>query len=187
MKKLVLATTNLNKVKEYNAILKKHGIKVVGLPIMKDVNETGKTFKSNALLKVKAASKLTDLPVIADDSGLCISALHGFPGIHSARYAKQLGGFEIANEGIVKRLHKNRKAYFACAIALANVKSKPIVFEAKAFGTIAEEFKGDKGFGYDPIFIPNGYKKTYAKLPKVIKNKISHRAKACKILVNYLR
>jgi len=186
MKKLVLATTNLNKVKEYNAILKKHGIKVVSLSNIKDVKETGKTFKSNALLKVKAAAKLTKLPVIADDSGLCISAFHGFPGLHSARYAKQMGGFKVTNADIVKKLTKNRKAYFACAIALANVKSKPIVFEAKVYGTIAKEFKGDVGFGYDPIFIPDGYKKTYSKLPISVKNKISHRAKACEILVNYL-
>lgn len=190
MIKLVLATSNENKVKEYNAILKNRGIKVVSLTSLglklPNIKENGKTFKANALIKAKVVAKLTDLPVIADDSGLCIEALNNFPGLHSARYAKRLKGFSNANRILVNKLKTNRKAYFVCSIALVNWFDKPVTVLAKAYGKIATTFNNDIGFGYDPIFIPNGYKLSYNQLPISIKNKISHRAKACNLLIKLL-
>ncbi len=163
---LVIATTNEHKVKEYREILSPHGITVysfkdlnIDLP---DVNENGRTFTKNATIKALEAAKLVRLPVIADDSGLCIKALKGFPGIKTARFTKEAGGQINANQKIVKRLiNKDHSASFKCVIALANLTDKPLIFEGQVDGKIADKYLNEVSFGYDPIFIPDGYNKSF--------------------------
>jgi len=191
MIKLVLATSNPNKVKEYNDILLKHDIEVISFKdlniVLPDVKEDGKTFKDNALIKALHAAKLTSLPVIADDSGLCIKALNDFPGLYSARYAQECGGFRNACSELVNKLNGlEHSASFHCVIALCNWAKEPIVFEATAKGQIVDKYNNETSFGYDPIFKPDEANDTYHNISKEIKDQISHRAKACELLIKYL-
>ena len=190
--KLVLASKNAHKLVEMRDILSQLGVEVVlesevGVDV--DVEETGATFEENAFLKARAVMEASGLPAIADDSGLCVDALNGAPGVYSARYAEGEGHDAQAN--IRKLLHElegkeNRKAQFRTAISLI-LDGKEYLFEGVIKGEIIKEKRGDSGFGYDPIFKPEGYEQTFAELGNETKNKISHRALAVQKLCEFLQ
>lgn len=190
---IILATNNKHKLKEVREILSPHKIVVYGLSDLssklEDVVENGKTYAENALIKAKAVQKITTMPIISDDSGLEITALNNEPGLHSARYASSLGGHDNAIKEILKRLEdkEDRSARFVCDIVLLNVDKKPLIFEGVAEGTIAKEKAGEGGFGYDPIFISKETGTCFGTMKDNEKNTVSHRAKALKKLLTYLR
>ena len=190
---IVLATNNKHKLEEVRAFLAPHHMVVYGLNDLnlrpKDVEENGSNYFENALIKAKAVAKLTDLPIIADDSGLEIEALNGEPGLHSARYAESLGGHANAIQEILNRLKDkdNRKARFVCDIVLINDGDKPLLFEGIAEGEIADAPLGEGGFGYDPIFHSYEVNKMFSELTQEEKNKVSHRGKALYKLLTYLK
>lgn len=190
---IVLATNNKHKLQEVRAFLSPHKIVVYGLSDLnlkpENVEENGKNYFENALIKAKSVAKLCDLPIIADDSGLEIEALDNEPGLHSARYAESLGGHANAINEILKRLENknNRKARFVCDIVLVNESDKPLLFEGIAPGEIADAPLGEGGFGYDPIFQSSEINKRFSELTQEEKNKVSHRGKALLKLLTYLR
>ena len=189
---IILATNNKHKLQEVRQILSPHGIIVYGLNDLnlhpEEVEENGKNYFENALLKAKAVQKLTTMPIIADDSGLEIEAMGNQPGLHTARYAESLGGHQNAFLDIFKQIEgKSRKAHFICDIVLLNMEEKPLLFEGITEGEIAHEPFGEGGFGYDPVFICEETNKTYAEMNQEEKNKLSHRGKALKKLITYLR
>lgn len=189
MLKIVLATSNPHKVEEINAITKDFGIEFILPPSGFDPVEDGKTFEENALLKAKEANKLTNMPALADDSGLCVNALNGEPGIHSARYAETPQSRIDKLLGELKDVPlEKRGAKFVCAMVLLD-KNGEVLFSdrGECFGKIAFESKGTNGFGYDPIFMVDGTSLTMAELSESEKNKISHRALALKKVTNYLQ
>ena len=186
---LVVATRNAHKTREFAQLLS-DDFKVVDLnsfPQIESVEETGGTFAENAILKASSASeKIVDL-VLADDSGLEVDALNGAPGIFSARYA---GEHATDEQNIVKLLRdlaqtNNRAARFRCVLALARRGALLGTFDGVVEGMIVDVPRGSFGFGYDPIFVPNGFGQTFAELPT--KNQISHRAKATSALREALR
>ena len=189
---MILATNNKHKLLEVREILSPHHIIVYGLgdlaSKLEDVEENGKTYAENALIKAKAVQKLTTMPIIADDSGLEIKALNNEPGLHSARYASSLGGHDNAIKEILKKLEnaKDRSARFVCDIVLLNTDKNPLIFEGIAEGTIAKEKMGEGGFGYDPIFISKETGKCFALMHEE-KNTVSHRAKALMKMLTYLK
>lgn len=181
--KLVLATQNPKKLKEMNEILRHLGVEVVSeaeLGVRIEVEETGDTFTDNARLKATAVMQATGLPAVADDSGLCVDALNGAPGVYSARY----GGEGLDDQGRYTLLLQNlrgqttRAAHFTCAIACAFPNGDTITAEGQAPGTIAFAPMGDNGFGYDPVFFVPDKAKTFAQLTQEEKAEISHRGKA---------
>lgn len=190
---IVLATNNAHKLKEVREILSPHKITVYGLNDLnlhpKDVEENADNYYGNALIKAKSVQELTTLPIIADDSGLEIEAMNNEPGLRSARFASEHGGHKEAIEFILKQLKDspNRKARFVCDIVLLNEDEKPLLFEGIAQGTIAEQPFGEGGFGYDPIFVEKDLGKTYAEMKEEEKNKVSHRGRALKKLLTYLK
>lgn len=190
---IVLATNNAHKLKEVRQILAPHGMTVYGLNDLnlrpKEVEENAPDYFGNALIKAKSVQKLTDLPIIADDSGLEIAAMDNQPGLLSARYAAMHGGHEQAIKVILDNLKNkdNRKARFVCDIVLLNEGDKPLLFEGIAEGSIAEQPFGEGGFGYDPIFIEKTLNKTYAEMTQEEKNQVSHRGRALKKLLTYLK
>lgn len=189
---IILATNNKHKLQEVRQILSPHKIIVYGLNDLnlhpEDVIEDGKNYYENALIKAKAVQKLTSFPIIADDSGLEIEAMDNKPGLHTARYAESLGGHQNAFKDIFKNIEgKSRKAKFICDIVLLNMEDTPLLFEGITEGEIANEPYGEGGFGYDPIFVCNETGKTYAEMSQEEKNKLSHRGKALKKLLTYLR
>ena len=192
MHKLVLATHNQHKLEEVRAILSPLGIEVLGGDDvgLKDVVETGTTFAENAMLKARAAYEQIRLPVLADDSGLCIAAMNDEPGLYSARFAKEHGGYPAVFDEVWKRMgnNPNRSAYFVCAMALVvgPQKENAYSFLGRMDGRIADKACGTHLFGYDPIFIPDGYDETCGVLDSDVKNQISHRARALKQLVAFL-
>lgn len=189
MPKIVLATSNPHKVEEINAITKDLGIEFILPPDGFDPIENGKTFEENALLKAKEANKLTNMPTLADDSGLCVDFLDGAPGIYSARYADSPNGRieKLLSELKDVPLDK-RGAHFVCAMTLLD-KNGEILFSdrGECHGKIGFEAKGTNGFGYDPIFVVNGGDKTMAELSEDDKNKISHRGLALQKLIFFLK
>ena len=190
---ILFASGNKHKVDEVRAILAPHGITVYGLKDVNlsidDVEENGSTYKENALIKAEAAAKLTTLPVFADDSGMEVVALNNIPGIHSARYASSMGGHTNAMNKILDDLKDkdDRTAYFICDIILLNVEDRPLYFSSKVEGKIADTIEGVNGFGYDPIFVCKEANKRYSELTPEEKNTISHRAKALKKMLAYLK
>ena len=181
--KFVLATHNANKLREMSAILSQYGVQVVSpgeLGITVDVEETGKTFAENALLKAKAICAASGLPAIADDSGLCVDALNGGPGVYSARY----GGEGLDDRGRYTLLLRSmrgqttRAAHFACAVCCAFPNGDVLTAEGTCGGTIAFAPMGEGGFGYDPVFFVPEKAKTFAQLTAEEKAEISHRGKA---------
>ena len=189
---MILATNNKHKLLEVREILSPHKIIVYGLgdlaSKLEDVEENGKNYAENALIKAKAVQKLTSMPIIADDSGLEIKALNNEPGLHSARYASSLGGHDNAIKEILQRLEnaKDRSARFVCDIVLLNTDKNPLIFEGIAEGTIANEKMGEGGFGYDPIFISKETGQCFALMHEE-KNTVSHRAKALMKMLTYLK
>lgn len=193
MEKIVLASHNPHKIREVRAILAPLKIEVlgatdVGVP---DVAETGKTFAENALIKARHAHQATGLPALSDDSGLCICALNNAPGLFSARFAAQNGGYPAVFE-VIKHLLRDKtdkSAFFFCQMALVwgNKEKDYALFEGQIDGTITDYPQGLEGFGYDPIFIPQGFGAPIATLPVSIKNTLSHRAKALAAVVTFLK
>ena len=151
--------------------------------------ETGKTFSSNSKLKANFFSKFVDYAVISDDSGLCIKTLNNIPGIYSARLAKKKGSFYKAMKFILKKLEgkKNRSATFVCSLSIKFPKKKLVTVQGKLNGIISKKILGNRGFGYDPIFVPNSYNKTFGQFPKSKKMKIDHRSIAFRKLKKKLK
>ena len=191
MKKIIFATHNEHKLTEVRAILEPLGYKVLsaGDLNLPDVEETGTTFKDNALLKAYEGYKHTSVPVLAEDTGLCIRALNGEPGVYTKRYAEQHGGFPKVFDVLAERMKDNpdKSAYFNCTMALVIDETRAEVFEGIFEGTILPSPQGNNGFGYDPVFVPNGYDKTVAELSDDEKNTISHRALALKKVADFLK
>ena len=188
VKKIVFATGNLNKLKEIKSAIKSFEfIGLNDLGITEEILETGITLKENALQKTKYVYEKTGLNCFSDDSGLEIEALDNRPGVYSARYAGPACSSEENIQKILKQLEniKNRVARFKTVIALI-LNGKEYFFEGEIVGKILKEKKGSDGFGYDPIFKPDGYKETFAQMSIELKNKISHRGLAVKKLVAFL-
>ncbi len=188
-KELVFATNNAHKLHEVSTLLGEKfqilSLKEIGCT--EDIPETADTLEGNALLKARYVYEKYGKNCFSDDTGLEIEALGGAPGVHSARYA---GEGKNAEDNMLKLLaelkdEKNRKARFRTVVALI-LDGKEYLFEGEVRGEIIKEKKGTEGFGYDPIFVPEGYSKTFAELPLSEKNTISHRAKAVGKLINYL-
>ncbi|MBR7107595.1 MAG: RdgB/HAM1 family non-canonical purine NTP pyrophosphatase [Lentisphaeria bacterium] len=185
---IVVATANKHKVDEYKKLLGDIEVELKSLadfPDMPEIEENGSSFKENAGIKALAASKFTGAPAFADDSGLEVDALDGKPGIYSSRYAP------TDPERIAKLLSEldgceNRRARFVCAIAIAFNGEVLETFEGSVEGTITLAPRGEGGFGYDPVFQPDGYDKTFGELPQEVKNKISHRARAFANAVDFV-
>ena len=192
--KLVLATKNSGKVVEFRRLLEELGaneLEVVGLdafPEIGDIEETGSTFEENSLLKARTISKLTGLPSLADDSGICVDALGGAPGLYSARYS---GNGDAANnakllEAIKDIPDSERTAYFICVAAYVRPDGFEHIEEGRFYGKIAHQVVGSGGFGYDPLFVPDGLNCTSAELSAAEKDAISHRGKAMRAIAPYI-
>ena len=187
--KILIGTNNRGKLREIANLLPKK-VKVFSTKDfnLKSPNETGKTFKSNALIKAKYFSKKTNLICLSDDSGLEIDVLKKKPGIYSARWGGKKSDFNKAMQRVYKELDKRDtewrtkkiSARFICALVIYWPNRKKIYSLGKVSGKISKTKKGKNGFGYDPIFIPNGHKRTFAEMSKSYKYKIDHRAKAFK-------
>ena len=185
MKKILIGTHNKGKFREIAYLLSKKFKKVSPVSLkIPSPKETSKSFSGNSKLKVNFFSKFVDFPVISDDSGLCISSLKNKPGIYSARLAKRHGSFSKAMIFILKKMKhkKDRSAVFICSLSFKYPKKKPINVTGKIKGSIAKSIRGKKGFGYDPIFIPNKYEKTFGQFSKIEKMKMDHRYQAFKKL-----
>ncbi|GAN62702.1 deoxyribonucleotide triphosphate pyrophosphatase [Acetobacter indonesiensis NRIC 0313] len=181
--KLVLASHNKGKLAEFSTLLADFGITVLsaGDLDLPEPDETETTFAGNAALKAVAAAKATNLPALSDDSGLCVSALGGAPGIYSARWAGPDKDFPAA----MVRIHDGigpdeRDAWFICVLCLAFPDGTTHLFEGRVNGQITWPPRGKKGHGYDPIFTPEGETRTFAEMEEAEKNAISHRARAFK-------
>lgn len=190
MEKIVAATNNKNKLKEIRALLKGkfEVLSLADLNIVCDVEETGKTFYENALIKAKAVCELTNLPALSDDSGLCVDALSGAPGIYSARYAGENADDEKNNDKLLKELEgiTDRNAKFVSVVLLYCPNGEIVYGEASAPGIILTERKGTGGFGYDPLFYSEEIKKTFAEATPEEKNSIGHRGKALRVFLSKL-
>jgi XTP/dITP diphosphohydrolase len=182
--RLVLATHNRGKIREFRELL---------IPLHFDVKdaielglaepeETGITFAENAALKALTAARATGLPALSDDSGLAVSALNGAPGVYSARWAGEHRNFDIAMERVQHELAAkdadDYSARFICALALAEPNGRTDLYEGDVRGHLEFPPRGNRGFGYDPIFVPNGMKQTFGEIDPALKHSISHRAKA---------
>jgi len=178
MKKILIGTHNKGKFKEISFLISKK-IRKINPTLLKipSPKETGKTFTSNSKLKANFFSQYIDYPVISDDSGLCIRALNQKPGVYSARLAKRHGSFLKAMKYILNKMKnkKNRSATFVCSLSFKLPKKKPINAIGKIKGSISYNIIGKNGFGYDPIFIPDNYNKTFGEMQKSKKIKIDHR------------
>jgi len=205
MRQLVLATKNLGKIAEFDRLLNQFAsdIKVLGLsdyPDMPEVEETGETLSENARLKAKAISQFTNLPALADDSGLFIDALNGQPGVYSARFSGYAGNNskerDLANIRKVLELLKDvpepkRGAQFKAVVAFYKPNIDGSFLEKEELGVLAGEIisraQGDGGFGYDPIFSPNDFDQTLAELSPRVKDEVSHRGIALRAIAPFLR
>lgn len=195
LKQVLIATKNKGKASEFKEFFSKYNIEALSLLDLEeqlpDVEETGVTFEENAALKAEQIAAILNKPVLADDSGLMVDALNGEPGIYSARYAghgknDQDNNVKLLNE--LKDIPKEkRKAKFVCVLAVA-IPGKETIFKTGICeGEISFTPQGNNGFGYDPLFIPNGYNKTMAELSPEEKNSISHRSAAIKKLEKWVK
>jgi XTP/dITP diphosphohydrolase len=182
--KLVIASHNEGKVRELGELFAPFGITCVSAKSLDlpEPAETGETFEANALIKARAAAAGSKLIALADDSGLEVEALGGAPGIHSARWGGSERDFGLAMEQVHKELEATGGAYmranFTCALAIAAPNGEDAVFTGKVFGSIAWPPRGTRGFGYDPIFVPDGYTETFGEMAPELKNELSHRMRA---------
>lgn len=187
-KQIVFASKNAGKIKEIKALLKPLDVEVLSAEDLElpDVEENGQTFEENAALKAVSASQASGLPALADDSGLCIHALNNEPGIYSARYAKKIGSYPAAFEDVLKRLEneKDKSAHFTCVLVLAFPNGSKKVYQGRVDGKIVPPQKGDSGFGFDPIFMPDGFTQTFSELSESKKNSISHRGRAMQAFID---
>jgi len=190
---IVVATRNSGKLREFQALLMPLISRVLNLRdvgIDSDVRESGTTFTQNARIKALAYSRLTRFPVLADDSGLEVSALEGRPGVYSARFAGPDATDEDRNRKLLKELEheeKNRDARFYCALALAQQGTLRLEVDGDCRGVIADVPRGTNGFGYDPVFLFPELDKTFAELTSEEKNEYSHRARAIRNLISRLK
>jgi XTP/dITP diphosphohydrolase len=194
--KLVLATRNSGKIIEFRRILEEIAPEAVELisvdqfPDLVDVEETGSTFEENSLLKARYTSKATGLPAIADDSGLCIDALGGAPGIFSARWAGKHGDDQANLEKVLEQLkdvpEEKRGAHFLCVASLVLPDGREHVSEGRFDGSILRSAVGTNGFGYDPIFQPNGLAISSAQMSAQEKDLVSHRGKSLRLIAPHV-
>ena len=188
--KICFASHNLHKIKELNEML--HGVhEVVGLAeigIDEDIAETGTTFEENSRIKARYVYDKFKIPVFADDSGLCVEALAGAPGVYSARYAGEEKDDQKNIDLLLTNLGstENRKAHFATVVTLIDQDGSETQFYGQVDGAILHERTGEGGFGYDPIFVPDGHSISFAQMPPHEKHKISHRAIAVQKLIDHL-
>jgi XTP/dITP diphosphohydrolase len=184
--RLVIASHNPGKVEEIAALLAPFGVETVSagsLGIL-EPEETGNSFEANAALKARAAAEASGLPVLADDSGLVVPALGGAPGIYSARWAGAAKDFRVAMERVHRELgNKNRGAFFVAVLALAWPGGDAELFRGEVQGNLTWPPRGDRGFGYDPIFVPASGKLTFGEMDPAEKHRVSHRARAFSKLV----
>ncbi len=192
MKKLVLASNNAKKMKELNALLAPLGFEVIpqGQLDIPEAEEPHCTFVENALAKARHASRLSGLPALADDSGLCVKALGCAPGVISARYAGEPKSDARNNEKLLAELasHADRRAHFVSCLVLCRSADdpQPIIAEGEWHGEILPALRGDGGFGYDPLFFVPEFGKTAAELDAETKNRVSHRGQAMQVLIERL-
>ena len=184
MQKLVLASNNAGKLREFQALLAPLNFEVIpqGLLGIPAAEEPHHTFVENALAKARHASALSGMPALADDSGICAHALHGEPGVYSARYAGENGNDQANNKKLIAALanHTNRGAHYVCALVMVQSEydPEPLIVQTRWYGELVDHAKGDHGFGYDPHFFLPELKKTAAELDPAQKNQISHRGQA---------
>ena len=179
---LVVASHNKGKVREIEELLAPFGFDIkgaeeLGLP---EPDENGTSFTENALIKARSAANISGLPSLADDSGLCVGALDGAPGIYSARWAGSEKDFRLAMKRVENELGGNpdRRAFFVCVLAVAKPDGRDETFEGRVYGTLTFPPRGERGFGYDPIFVPEGHRFTFGEMDPEAKHAMSHRAKA---------
>ncbi len=185
MKSLIIASNNEGKVREIKEILSDLHLDIKSLkdyPEIPEIIEDGSTFEENALKKAREVFKILQLPVLSDDSGLEVYSLNMQPGVYSARFAGEPKDYQKNNQKLLKELEnydddEKRKARFRCVVVFKTFETEHIV-EGFCTGRIINEIRGSGGFGYDPLFIPDGHQQTFAELPQEIKNSISHRGRA---------
>jgi len=192
-RKLIVATHNPGKLAEINDLLGPFGVEAVsaGLLGIAEPEESETTFAGNARLKAEHSATAAGLPALSDDSGLCVDALGGAPGVHSARWAGPDKDFALAMRNVEEQLQARgavmpdaRKAHFICALCLAWPDGRDEVFEGRVDGTLVWPPRGSKGFGYDPMFVPDGFTQTFGEMEEATKRKMSHRARAFGKLVD---
>lgn len=194
MKSLVLASRNKNKIEELQQLLLPLGIALksaLDFPELQEVDEDQPTLEGNALKKARYVAETTGLPALSDDTGLEVDALDGAPGVYSARYAGENATYADNVNKLLMALkgveEAKRRAQFRTVVALVDPNSgSEYCFEGKCEGQILTARKGDKGFGYDPIFLPNGFQESFAEMSPEIKNSISHRGRAVQAFVQFL-
>ena len=192
---MVVGTYNAGKIKELNASLTDFPIEILGLDKFEnvaDVEETGETFAENAVLKASSYARQTGLWALSDDSGLEVEALNGAPGVYSARYAGKNASDQDKSEKLLEELAETgdeaRHARFVCVMALADEAGEiRFLAEGVCEGKIAGKPRGTNGFGYDPIFVPEGFEQTFGELSSTVKGEISHRARAIQKIIRFLR
>lgn len=193
--KFFIATKNAHKIREFSEIFADLGIKLISEndleKPLRDIEENGKTFEENALIKARFAAKELSIPTFADDSGLCVDALNGEPGIYSARYAGPHGDNAANNQKLLKKLENktNRSAKFVCAIACVFPDGREFTVRGECKGRIDTQLRGNGGFGYDPLFISDE-KGSFGLISAEEKNSVSHRGNAVKKfkkeIINYI-
>lgn len=195
MRKIVLASSNLHKLEEIKKMLEGSEIELLSLRDfnLQDVEivEDGSTFAENAIIKAQFLYDELGIPTIADDSGICVDALNGEPGIYSARYCGVHGEDEKNIDKLLQNMEpypdeKDRNARFVCAIALVGLGEEPLVFQGEVHGTLLKSRRGKGGFGYDPIFYYEPFQKSFGEVDPALKNSVSHRYKALELLKDYL-
>jgi XTP/dITP diphosphohydrolase len=194
MTRIVLASSNPGKLAEFNDLLADSGLHVEPQSAFNvpDAEETGLTFVENALLKARHASRISGLPALADDSGLCVHHLRGAPGLYSARYSGQHGDNAANNARLLRELDgvptEQRGAFFICVLVLLQHADDPapLIAEGRWHGHVLTEQRGVHGFGYDPLFLPEDETVSAAELPPGLKNRISHRGRALALLRSQL-
>lgn len=196
MDTIVVASANKHKIEEIAKLTAKLGYNVIsrdeaGVPSDFEIVEDGETFEENSYIKAKAIMEICGMPTIADDSGLMVEALGGAPGVYSARFAGEDHNDRRNNEKLIDLLvdipYKERRAKFVAVITLLFTDGRKIVARGECPGHIIDKEEGTNGFGYDPLFVPEGYGSTFGMLSSEIKNQISHRARALKLLAEKLK
>ena len=190
MQRIVLASSNPGKLAEFNQLFADVGLEVVAQASLgvADADETGLTFVENALLKARNAAAATGLPALADDSGICVDHLRGAPGLYSARYSGVHGDSAANNAKLLRELDglpdAQRGAFFICVLALVRHAEDPapLIAEGRWHGRVLHAPRGPGGFGYDPLFLPDGLAQSAAELEAAVKNRLSHRGQALAVL-----
>ena len=186
MTRIVLASSNPGKLAEFNQLLADSGLNVEPQSAygVDDAEETGLSFVENALLKARHASRISGLPALADDSGLCVAHLRGAPGLYSARYSGRHGDNKANNAKLLHDMRdvpmEQRGAFFICVLVLVQHADDPapLIAEARWHGRILDQGRGTGGFGYNPVFLPEGYGQSVAEMDDALKNRLSHRGQA---------